>query len=328
MKSPITGSEMILRKEKRTLSFRKEEFEVEYHYYLCTDSKEQFEDDQLADLNVTQVYNQYRERLKLPFPDEIKDIREKYGLSARKMSEILGFGTNTYSNYEKGEIPNKANARLIQVANDPVELRKLADISGNLSRSVEKKTTDLLGAEQSFNSLITDKVFRDKIQNSLNGYRMFKQDKVHQMILFFAEKLNPWKTKLNKLLFYSDFLHYKHYGYSISGLKYVAINYGPVPNDYEMLFMFGRKNEVFKKVYQEINENASGEIIEPMKNAKFNQVLFEDIEMETLNTILDKFKNITSSQIVKMSHEEKAWTENYKKHPFIDYNYSFDLIHI
>lgn len=71
MKSPITGSEMILQKEKRTLSFRKEEFEVEYHYYLCTDSKEQFEDDQLADLNVTQVYNQYRERLKLPFPDEI-----------------------------------------------------------------------------------------------------------------------------------------------------------------------------------------------------------------------------------------------------------------
>jgi len=107
MKSPITGKEMVLQKEKRVLSFRKEEFNVVYHYYFCTDSGEQFEDDQLAELNLTQVYNQYRERLKLPFPDEIIAIRGEYGLSARKMSDILGFGPNTYGNYEKGKSPAK-----------------------------------------------------------------------------------------------------------------------------------------------------------------------------------------------------------------------------
>ncbi len=328
MKSPITGKEMILQKEKRVLSFRKEEFEIVYHYYLCTDTGEQFEDDNLSELNITQVYNQYRERLKLPFPDEIMAIREKFGLSARKMSDILGFGPNTYGNYEKGEIPGKSNARLIQLAYDPEELKKLAVYSGNLTKALDRRISELLEVNKPFSSLIIDKIFQEITQSSLNGYKMFKQERVYQMILFFAEAMQPWKTKLNKLLFYSDFLHFKKYGYSISGLKYVAIDYGPVPDEYELLFTFGRKNEIFKKVYQEINNDAAGEKILPMKQAKFNNKLFESNELETLNTILDKFRNITSSEIVKMSHEEKAWTENYKKHPYIDYNYSFDLIHI
>jgi putative zinc finger/helix-turn-helix YgiT family protein len=137
MKSPVTGKEMILKKENRVLSFRKEKIEVVYHYYLCEDSGEQFEDDQLSDLNITQVYNKYRERLRLPFPDEISAIREKFGLSARKMSDILGFSPNTYDNYEKGEIPSKANGRLILLASDPVEFRKLAHLSGNLSKALK-----------------------------------------------------------------------------------------------------------------------------------------------------------------------------------------------
>ena len=42
MKSPITGKEMVLIKEKRTLSYRNEEFEVIYHYFKCEDSGDSF----------------------------------------------------------------------------------------------------------------------------------------------------------------------------------------------------------------------------------------------------------------------------------------------
>ncbi len=328
MKSPVTDKEMTLQKEKRVLIYRKEKIEIVYHYYLCTDTGEHFEDEQLVNLNFTQVYNQYRERLRLPFPDEIKATREKYGVSARKMSDILGFGPNTYGNYEKGEIPTKANARLIQMANNPEEFRELAGFSGNLSSSLKKKIDELIekGKEPDFWNLET--VFQERAQSSLNGYRMLKQEKIFQMILFFAEKLRPWKTKLNKLLFYTDFLHFKRYGYAISGLKYAAIDYGPVPDDYELIFTFGRKNEVFKNVYREINENATGEIIEPMKDERFSPALFETNELETMKTILRQFKDTTSRQLVEMSHEEKAWKESYKKSKYIDYRYSFELIHI
>jgi hypothetical protein len=59
MKSPITGKEMVLVKEKRTLSFRKEEFEIVYHCYKCVDSGESFTTTQLDDLNINQLYDQY-----------------------------------------------------------------------------------------------------------------------------------------------------------------------------------------------------------------------------------------------------------------------------
>jgi len=119
MKSPITGREMKLIKKRRSMDFRKETFEVVFHYYKCADSGEQFTTTAMDEVNMNQVYNQYRDRFNIPFPDEVIRIREKYGLSAVKMSEILGFGVNSYRQYEAGEMPSIANAKLIQMVDDP-----------------------------------------------------------------------------------------------------------------------------------------------------------------------------------------------------------------
>ena len=131
MKSPFTGKEMSILKEWRSMSFRKEEFDVSFHIYKCEDTGEQFEDDAFAELNYNQLVNQYRAKHAIPFPEEIKNIREKYGLSAAKMSEILGFGTNTYRQYEAGEIPSTSNARLIQMAKDPKKFIEMVDLCKN-----------------------------------------------------------------------------------------------------------------------------------------------------------------------------------------------------
>ena len=104
MKSPITGKEMILSKERRSINFRKETFEIVFHYYKCEESGEQFTTTSFDEVNTNQEYNQYRDKFNIPFPDEIIKIREKFGLSASKMSSILGFGTNSYRQYEAGEI--------------------------------------------------------------------------------------------------------------------------------------------------------------------------------------------------------------------------------
>jgi len=115
MKSPITGKEMTLKRKKNSLSFRKEEFMIFSHFYLCEDTGEEFTSTELDEINLLQVHNQYRDKHNLPFPFEIKEIRNKYGLSGTKMSEILGFGVNSYRNYEHGEVPSNSNGRLIQL---------------------------------------------------------------------------------------------------------------------------------------------------------------------------------------------------------------------
>ena len=62
MKSPITGKEMKLLKEHRLMHFRKETFEIVFHYYKCEDTGEQFTTTSLDEVNINQVYDQYRNR--------------------------------------------------------------------------------------------------------------------------------------------------------------------------------------------------------------------------------------------------------------------------
>lgn len=129
MKSPFTDEEMSLQTEIRILTFRKENFEVEYHYFLCEDTQEQFTTTELDEVNISQCYNQYREKYTIPFPNQITKIREKYGINAAKMSEILGMEANCYRNYEQGEVPSVANGRLILVAGDPKEFQRFLEAS-------------------------------------------------------------------------------------------------------------------------------------------------------------------------------------------------------
>ena len=58
MKSPITSEEMILQQEERTFIFRNRKFTIQYHYYLCEESGEEFISTELEELNLTQIYNQ------------------------------------------------------------------------------------------------------------------------------------------------------------------------------------------------------------------------------------------------------------------------------
>ena len=106
MKSPFTGIEMQLVKEKEVLSYRKDKFEVYYYSFECDKTKERFTSDELDLRNINQVHNLYREKYGIPFPEEIKKLRDKYEVSAKKMSEILGLGSNAYRLYESGEIPS------------------------------------------------------------------------------------------------------------------------------------------------------------------------------------------------------------------------------
>ncbi len=60
MKSPFTGGEVTLLKEKRTIDFRNEKFEILFHYYLCKDTAKEFTDEELDKININQARNQYR----------------------------------------------------------------------------------------------------------------------------------------------------------------------------------------------------------------------------------------------------------------------------
>lgn len=332
MKSPLTGKEMTLQKEKRTLIFRKVEFEVLYHYYLCSDSKEQFTTTEIDEVNMNQVYNQYREKHHLPFPDDIKALREKYGLAAIKMADILGFGANVYRNYENGEIPSESNARLIQLAQYPVEFKKLIKLSGvyegkELSKITARIDKIIEEEKDLFNLKFEEYLMGEKTANIFSGYRKPSLDKFIEMIVYFTEKIQPYKTKMNKLLFYADFLSFKNSCFSISGAHYRAIEMGPVPNNFNSLFEFVCNHNHIDIRQTEFSGGGIGEQFKPNPKRKFNPDIFSAEELNVLTQVARKFAKTKTDEIVNISHRETAWKENFNNGKrLIPYDYGFELM--
>jgi putative zinc finger/helix-turn-helix YgiT family protein len=330
MKSPITGKEMILQREERKLTFRKEEFQVLYHYYLCADSGEQFTSTELDEINLNQLYNEYRQKYNLPFPDEIKSIREKYGLSAVKMSEALGFGVNVYRNYENGEVPNESNGKLLKLANDPRIFREIVEqsaVPGQKKKEVLLATIDTVRTEEKHSRFIIEKyLLGSDLPNELTGYKRPSLEILTEMVVFFTERIQPWKTKLNKLLFYADFACFRQTCFSISGIQYRAIDMGPVPNNFNSIFEYiANKDDV--DVYRtEFPNGGLGEQFKSNPKRKFKQEVFTEPELKILNIIVETFASTSTEDIIQISHKEKAWKESFERgKQLISYKYGFEL---
>lgn len=335
MKSPITGKEMTLKVEKSILEFRKEKFEYNHKFYYCEESGESFTTTELDEFNLNQVYNQYRDKHNIPFPDEIINLRSKYGLSASLMSKILGFGTNSYRNYERGEVPSLSNANLLNTVSSSINnFKLLVDLNNDLNEDEKQKV--LKKIEVVKNNYLEDKddkkyvniLFENRLPDNYTGYRKPNMEKMTNMIMFFASKLNPTETKMNKLLFYSDFYNYKKTAYSISGANYMAHNYGPVPVRFGGIFDYASSKDYIYMNMKDFGNGYWGKCFYKSEHRDFNSELFSPEELDSLNFVSKTFAKCSATQIMEKSHEEKAWLENQKSKNLIDYNYAFKLIHV
>lgn len=332
MKSPFTGKVMPLKKQTRALAFRKEKIDILYHYYLCKDSNEQFTTPELDELNLFQLYNLYREKHNIPFPDEIRNIRKRYGLSASKMSKVLGFGANIYRNYESGEVPSESNAKLIQLAKKPKEFLSLVKLNSDLKA---KEIESLIAKLDHLIQISKKDYFREKLEelylgsnrpSRFTGFVKPNFPKLAEMIVFFAGKCKPWKTKLNKLLFYADFGHFKNYGFSISGANYRAIDMGPVVNNYNSTFEYIAENDFVDIQCIEFDHGVYGEQFMSNSNKSFNKDLFSETELNILEEVNNRFTDVSTSDIIEISHAEEVWKQNFSNGKnVISYLESFNL---
>ena len=335
MKSPMTGKELIPMRELRTIPFRKEEIEIMYHFLKEPDGSDQYTITELDEININQIYNKYRDKYNLPFPDEINAIRAKYELSAMKMSEVLGFGANVWRNYEAGEVPSESNARLIQVADDPAEFGKMVRLSAHLDEKTREKiiarVDALLKAADGWRLVTSEADYvmgtdpGENLPDHTTGYRKPSLERLTEMIVYFTEQMQPWKTKMNKLLFYADFRHYQLHGVSISGARYRAVTWGPVPKQFDALFDHVARHEAVDFVQKELPDgNLSGQF-KPRGPRSFRDVLFEESELAVLREVAERFAKDDAKRIIATSHEEEAWIKHEADHSIIDYNLAFGL---
>lgn len=324
MKSPFTGGEVVLLQENAELTFRKEKFQYTSLYYECVDTNERFTTTEIDEINLTQVYNQYRVKYGIPFPEEIKHIREMYDLSASKMSEILGFGDNQYRLYENGDMPSETNGKIINSIKEPSVFKVFVE---NAKHQFEPKTYDKIlsklnkSIENKSSNISENLIFNSYSRSSSNGYALQSYDKLKNTLLHFIAAYNGvFNTKMNKLLFYTDFLSYKTSGYGISGLAYKAIQFGPVPVRWDRVY------SLIDDITPEIVEFSSGICGTKLcSDVSPDYSLFTQQELHILNTVAEKFKDISAQEISKISHNEEAWRKYITTDQIIDYKEAFSL---
>jgi transcriptional regulator with XRE-family HTH domain len=329
MTSPFTGGEVILIKEPREHDFRGSKFHIIHHYYQCMDTEETFTDTRLDELNLNQVYNQYREKEGIPFSDEITEYRRQYDMPATKMSQILGFGVNMYGRYESGEIPNVSNGRMINICKDP-DIFKTYFLQSTSHQFTEKEKESFL---KKIDKAIEHKKAESKEEFEIyaalgntkrgiyTGFITPNLKKAREMVVYFAQACSPFTTKMNKLLFYADFLNFKRTSYSISGMTYQAIPRGPVPLRYDGLY--GNVSDIVERKDEYFTNDVSGERFVGKK--EFDATNFTQEELNTLEKVVDRFKNTPTKDIELISHDEPAWFENKDTRNIISYQFAFEL---
>ena len=318
-------------KQFKELTYRKEVFKVVAHYYKCEKCGEEFTTTESDTITLMQAHNQYREKNNIPFPEEIAAIREKYALSASKMSEVLGLGANGYSNYEKGEMPLPAIGNLIITAAKPEVFIEFIDkakvhFSENAFRKVRDKVVFLMEKERQLYPFYASL----NVYNTPNNYTGYKSPNAERIASLFANYIRKCapefndRLKLNKLMFFTDFYHYKNHGQSVSGITYRAIQYGPVPANYDNIYTYLENEQVISSEWIRLSNGGVREVFKT--EADFDPKLFTDKELETTSLIVKEFKDISTWDIVELSHKEKSWKDLESARALIGYqDYAFEL---
>ena len=325
--SPYTGKPMRVIYKDDTWEFRGEKYPYVHIAFRDNESGEQFTTTESDTICYEQVTNQYRSKYGIPYKDEIIALRERYGLSAAKMSVIFGFGVNQYRLYELGEVPSESNGKMIRSALNP---RVFLD----LVRSSRHQLTDkeyakiTARAEEVISSTgawwdeqrAVSQLFR--IGRGIeNGFAPQSTVRLKNLLLYLLQQMgDTFQTKMNKVLFYIDFLSYRERGMAISGLAYNAIEFGPVPQRWDRVY------SAFDEIVQELRVVKDQESIALTSNTEADMSCFSEKEMIIIDTVCKRMKRLNAHGISELSHSEPAWKNHLRQNDTIPYSEAFTLV--
>jgi uncharacterized phage-associated protein len=154
-----------------------------------------------------------------------------------------------------------------------------------------------------------------------NGFATQSIDKLKNILLYFIERGDGvFFTKMNKLLFYTDFLAYRLTGKGMTGLCYKAIAHGPVPLHWDRVYSF--YNDISQEIVQYADGRAGTKLV---SNLSPDMTYFSEDEKEMLEYVYQRFKKETPAQISETSHHEDAWKKYLNSDRLISFEMAFSL---
>ncbi|MCW8935168.1 MAG: DUF4065 domain-containing protein [Gammaproteobacteria bacterium] len=306
-----------------SIDVRGEDIEVVEKFYQCLECGESFESTQDYDV-LDAAYREYRKRHNMIQPEKLRNWRKSMGLTQKELSDMIGWGGATISRYENGALQIESHEKILHLVMEPRNLCRLVEESPEAlsDKKYNRLIKELKAVEDE--SCSFEMVFQDKLGNyepdEFSGFSRFSLTKIFNAILYLS-KDGILKTKLNKLLFYADFKHFKEYSNSITGVRYVHLPYGPVPDNYGY---YSEKlvNENLLVTEEVFFGDYSG--IKYVSNVSADFSVFSDSEIKVLAMVKEYFEDFSSSRIKDFSHDEKAYRET-SDNQKISYAHASDL---
>lgn len=309
------------------IDVRDDEIEVEVEYLKCARCGVEFRPPGLFPDPLETAYSLYRDKHGFLSPESIKQFRADYGFTQRELASLLGWGAVTISRYENGALQDEAHDTALKLVMDPQNLLRLIKRKPGIlptNKQARLMTSLETTINQNGGSLkaVFEKQFGNYEPGEYSGYKRLDIEKLLNAILYFATDETPSMTKLNKLLFYCDFKHFKDYSNSITGVRYAHLPYGPAPDNYRYYIAILHHGENAIEIEERIFNDCSGEYV--ISRSKPDLNIFNTSELNVLTQIKELFSESTASQLTERSHDEEAY-KNTSNGELISYQYAEKL---
>lgn len=148
------------------------------------------------------------------------------------------------------------------------------------------------------------------------------RERLRELMLFVAERCqddpNFGVTKLNKILFYCDFMAFAKFGKPITGISYNKLPFGPVPTGAESTRWQMEKDEDMFVTSEGYTPGRTKRIV-ARRDANLN--LFSGPEIALVDGIIEALSGATGSELRDLSHG-MAW-QSVELHQAIPYEAVF-----
>lgn len=281
---------------------------VDVEYLKCETCGADFDMPGASDPLVT-AFRDYRTRKGFVHPDEIRDFRKRYGLTQHELARLLGWGATTLSRYENGALQDEAHDCALHMIMKPENLCETLERQPEAVVAEKRKhITALIRSDASLASEQREHFeiwMNARDPDDLSGYRRFCADKFFSAVLFFCREPGIPKTKLNKLLWYSDAVHFKEHTVSITGARYAHCPHGPAPDKFESLFAFLTDQSGELRTEVKFQRECVWEVF--VSTRAPNLDVFTKSELRILASVDERFGNFTAKKISDFSHEEEGY---------------------
>lgn len=318
--------------EKRDVKeFRGKEIGTYENVAVCSACKNDLYISELEDENTKRIYDAYRLVENIIKPEDIIALRNKYDISQRELTAILGFGKMTINRYERGGVPTKSQSDYIKllIENESKFVEKVKEaysknsITGKTYNKVISKGTVEVLATGNMQDVIR-KIIIDGLKRTpdiYNGYKELDLDKLENIISYIASKTkNLTVTSLNKYLWYIDMLAFRKYCVAITGLTYEHEKFGPTIKNNQYRTIAFLESKYSKEEY----ETENGTTTKIISNNNYDLTNIPNEELKIINKVISLLKNKKVTDISEMSHKEDGWKKT-KRFENISFEYAMDL---